>query len=77
MKPECREALERAYLYLDGELLSDADRRHIQAHLDDCAPCYERVGVEREVTVVVARLAQRSRCPQELRARITSLLHEF
>ena len=77
MKPECRDALERAYLYLDREVLSDSDRRHIEAHLDECAPCFERVGLERHITMVVARLSDRSRCPHELRARITSLLQDF
>ncbi len=76
MKDRCREALERAYLYLDREILTDAERLEIQIHLEECAPCYERVGLEQEITTLVARLRGSHPCPQELKARISSLIRE-
>ena len=76
MKEHCRETLERAYLFLDGEALSEPQRTRIQLHLEACRPCYERYGLEREITMVVARLQGRARCPRSLRLRIITLLEE-
>ena len=77
MKHECEEALERAFLYLDGEVLSVHERAEIRVHLEECRPCYERVGLEREVTTVVARLRGSHECPQQLKARITTLIQRY
>ena len=76
MKERCRETLERAYLFLDGELLSVSERHEIKRHLEDCAPCFERVGLEGEVSTVVARLKGCQPCPESLRLKISSLLDE-
>jgi mycothiol system anti-sigma-R factor len=76
MKERCRETLERAYLFLDDEALSEDERNQIQLHLEACRPCYERYGLEREITMVVARLQGRARCPHSLRLRIITLLEE-
>jgi mycothiol system anti-sigma-R factor len=73
MKEHCRETLHRAYLFLDGEILSAEERVEIQEHLEECKPCFERVGMEKEITLLVARLKGSERCPEELRYRITNL----
>jgi len=73
----CRETLEQAYLYLDGEGLSEGRRREIRTHLEDCAPCYERVGLDQEVTALLAKLRGCTACPDELRVRITTLIERF
>jgi mycothiol system anti-sigma-R factor len=74
MKPECRESLERAYLFLDGELLSEQERALIELHLEACGPCYERYGLERDIAKLVSRLRGAQRCPADLRSRIQALL---
>ena len=65
---DCNETLRELYLYLDGQL-TEADREHIVAHLDDCSPCLAAYDFEAELRLVV-----RSRCtdevPESLRARI-------
>ncbi len=76
MKESCRETLEQVYLFLDVEQLSDDRRREIQTHLEECRPCFERYGVEREVQAVIARLRGKAVCPDELRARIAQLIDE-
>ena len=76
MKERCREVLERAYLFLDGEILSETERIEIERHLEDCAPCLERYGFERETVVVLARLRGKTPCPDALRTRISQLLDE-
>lgn len=75
MKERCREVLARAYLYIDGEL-PEAERLQMEAHLQDCAPCYERLGLEEEVARLIARLRGNCRCPDSLRTRILALLLE-
>ena len=76
MKEQCRETLERAYLFLDGELLSVSERHEIKRHLEECGPCYERVGLEDDVAKIVARLRGCAPCPASLRQKISSLLNE-
>jgi mycothiol system anti-sigma-R factor len=65
---DCNETLRELYLFLDGQLTED-DRTHIQAHLDDCSPCLEAFDFEAELRLVV-----RNRCsdavPESLRERI-------
>jgi mycothiol system anti-sigma-R factor len=73
MKEECERTLHRVYLYLDREVLSPQERLEVRAHLDACAPCLERYGLEELVTTLVARLKGCQRCPEEVRVRITSL----
>ncbi|MEA2476389.1 MAG: hypothetical protein QOC87_588 [Actinomycetota bacterium] len=74
MKYHCRETLARAYLYLDGELLSEHERHEIWVHLEECKPCFDRVGLDQEVTEIVARLKGTHRCPDALRSRVSELL---
>jgi mycothiol system anti-sigma-R factor len=77
MSDYCREALELAFQYIDGEELSDEKRTEIRHHLEECAPCFERFGVEREVTLLLHRLRGQCQCPDRLRAKITGLLEEI
>ncbi len=69
---DCNETLRELYEYLDGEL-TDADRTHIQHHLDDCSPCLAAYDFEAELRLVV-----RNRCtdqvPDSLRARIAQAI---
>lgn len=76
MKQRCREALERVYLFLDGEGLSEAERLEIETHLEECGPCFEEFGLHGEVKAIVARLKGADPCPERLRSRITALLSE-
>lgn len=76
MKEHCRETLQRAFLYLDGEVLTEAQRREIKEHLEECYPCLERYDVEREVTLLLARLKGHVACPKRLRSRIESIIEE-
>ena len=76
MKERCREVLQRAYLFLDEEVLSVEERTQIQVHLEECAPCLEQYGLEREFVFATTRLKGRDECPQKLKAKIQSLLEE-
>lgn len=72
----CRETLEEAYLYLDGEILTQTRRLEIAHHLEECVPCLERYGLDKEVTLIVARLRESTPCPNGLKIRIANLIQE-
>ncbi|MFN2526821.1 MAG: mycothiol system anti-sigma-R factor [Actinomycetota bacterium] len=76
MSCDCRDVLERAYLFLDKEGLSEAERQEIQQHLDDCSSCFERLGLETEVNHLIARLKSGPACPERLKAKILTLLDQ-
>ena len=76
MKETCKQTLQRAYLILDGEEISAEERVQIETHLHECSPCYERYGVEVEVKRLIYRLRGSCTCPDQLRAKITSLLED-
>lgn len=77
MKQKCLEVMERAYLYLDGEGLTLEERHEIEAHLEDCGPCLERVGIERETILLIShRLRSATPCPDGLKERISHLIDQ-
>jgi mycothiol system anti-sigma-R factor len=72
---DCDEVLADVYLYLDDE--SDSEVRHrIRSHLDDCAPCLRRFGLEQDVKSLVARSCGGDIAPDRLRSRIRIRLSE-
>jgi mycothiol system anti-sigma-R factor len=72
--PECREALDRLYTFLDGELTEE--RRHeIQDHLSTCLPCLEAFDFEAELKVLIATRC-RDDVPAQLRVRVALALSE-
>lgn len=76
MKQKCIEVLEQVYLFLDGEGLSNDQRLEIEAHLEDCGPCFERYGFYESSLLITARLRGATPCPDGLKAKITHLLEE-
>jgi mycothiol system anti-sigma-R factor len=71
---ECRQALERLYTYLDGEL-TDQRLGEIRHHLEECSSCLEVFDFEAELKLVVARHC-RDHAPEELRIRVAIALAE-
>lgn len=72
---DCRDVIEKVYLYLDGEIL-EHDRSKIRAHLDECSPCLRQYGLEQEVKALVARCCGRDTAPERLRSRVLVRLRE-
>jgi mycothiol system anti-sigma-R factor len=70
---DCAEVIERVFFYLDGEC-DDDDRGRIRVHLDECAPCLRRYGLEQAVKVLVARCCGKDTAPHDLRARVLERL---
>ncbi len=72
---ECREVLQEVYLYLDGELAFES-RTAVRKHLDDCAPCLRKYGLEQEVKALVARCCGGDAAPDHLKIKVMSRLRE-
>ena len=73
-EPDCEEALDRLYHFLDGELTEER-RVEIRRHLDDCAPCLDAFDFEAELKAVIAKKC-REQVPDQLRQRVADALHE-
>ena len=76
MKEHCREILARAYLFLDGEGLSEAERVEIELHLEDCAPCLDSVDLQRDVRSLIMRIGGSTPCPDAVRTKIVNLIDQ-
>jgi mycothiol system anti-sigma-R factor len=72
---DCGEVLAEVWLYLDGEMTSSR-RDLIRQHLDECAPCLRKYGIEREVRALVARCCGNDVAPEALRERVMVRLRE-
>ena len=72
LKPECQEAVQVLYSYLDNELTTEL-RQEIQSHLDDCYPCLEAFEFEVELRALIQRKC-RDRVPEEFMHRLARLL---
>lgn len=71
-EPNCREAVEDLYTFLDGQL--DEERRSlIQSHLDDCAPCLTAFEFHEDLKRLVNDKC-RSEMPEGLRDRVFAAL---
>ncbi len=66
---DCGEVLADVYLYLDDETDEEV-RRRIRTHLDACAPCLRRFGLEQDVKSLVARCCGGDIAPGALKDRI-------
>lgn len=66
---ECREILAEIWTYLDGEQTRHT-RAVIAQHLDDCAPCLRKYGIEKDVKALVARCCGQEDTPLDLRDRV-------
>lgn len=76
MKQKCLEVLEQVYLFLDGEGLTEVQRIEIEAHLDDCGPCFEQFGFYEASLQITTRLRGQTPCPDGLKSKIARLLEQ-
>ncbi|MCI2239246.1 mycothiol system anti-sigma-R factor [Paenibacillus sp. TRM 82003] len=66
---ECREVLERAFEYLDGEM-ADLDCERLRAHLEECASCVEQIAEDEKLKRAIRDGCPCETAPTQLRARI-------
>ncbi|MGP3985170.1 mycothiol system anti-sigma-R factor [Streptomyces sp. 3N207] len=66
---DCSEVLDHLYEYLDREM-PEGDCAKFQEHFDECSPCFEKYGLEREVKKLVKRCCGQDDVPSDLRAKV-------
>lgn len=72
----CREALERLYEYLDGEL-TPGSAEEVRRHVQVCDACYPQVKFTTEFRDALHRAARgQPVCPDALRMKVGRLLME-
>jgi anti-sigma factor (TIGR02949 family) len=71
MSHDCDDALEKMYLFIDGELTQDTAET-IRFHLEDCPPCGEAFSFEERLKLVV-----RTRLQEEVPAELMIKLHSI
>ena len=72
---DCREVLEKVYLYLDNEA-DDHDCGAIKAHLDECGPCLRQYGLEQHVNAMVSRACGDEVAPDALKVRVLARIQQ-
>ena len=74
-KLSCEEVLSKLHAYLDQEVdtVSEAE---IDRHLHECRECFSRAEFERTLKRKIASAAE-TRTPEEIRARLESLIKRF
>ncbi|GAC1411147.1 MAG: hypothetical protein NVSMB57_05580 [Actinomycetota bacterium] len=71
----CREVVERLFLYIDGEIAGDCNS--IESHLRRCPPCHDHVSFEKDFKELVRRKCSEGKAPPELAARLKERLSHF
>lgn len=66
---DCREAFERLYSYLDGELTS-VQEEEVREHLDACRPCFRLANFESAYLRFLEARTQTQQAPPELKKRV-------
>jgi mycothiol system anti-sigma-R factor len=72
---DCREVLEKVYIYLDNEA-NDHDYSAIKHHLDECGPCLRQYGLEQHVNAMVARTCGDEVAPDSLKVRVLARIQQ-
>lgn len=70
---ECREALSRIELFLDGELVGEASIE-VHEHVEACSPCSERAEFQRHLKDLLRSACHDCELPPELAARLQAFL---
>lgn len=71
----CRSALDGLYRYVDGESSED-DRMQLEVHLRECVGCENVFEFEVQIKRLIAKRG-RMRCPDEVRARLVTVIETF
>ncbi|MDV3220018.1 mycothiol system anti-sigma-R factor [Intrasporangium sp.] len=66
---DCSEALLRVYEFLDGEL-GPSECAKIQAHLDECGPCFNEYNLDTTLKSLIKRSCANEHAPDTLRTAI-------
>jgi mycothiol system anti-sigma-R factor len=70
---DCQEVLDAVYTFLDDEA-DEATCAKVRQHLDECAPCLAKFGVEQRLKELVQRSCGCDPVPEDLRVRVVTAI---
>ncbi|MGB9553595.1 MAG: anti-sigma factor family protein [Candidatus Caldatribacteriaceae bacterium] len=74
---DCKEVVEKMYLYLDHEILTEEERREFEKHLEICRQCCQRYEFERQLWSFIRKNGAEDPIPETLLHRIESVIAQF
>ncbi len=74
---DCKEAVAKLYLYLDGEVLTPQERKEIEEHLKLCRKCCEKFEFERNLWNIIKAKCLDTPVPSTLISKVVSVINSF
>jgi mycothiol system anti-sigma-R factor len=74
---DCKEALEKLYLYLDRHETDEMSATEIEEHLDVCRDCFQYFEFEKKLKARVRACCDDEKIPEALTLRIQKILTQF
>jgi len=72
---DCSQVLAEVWLLLDHEC-DEGHRHQLVEHLDECAPCLERYGIEEHLKLLLARKCGGDRVPEGFKERLRATIRQ-
>ncbi|HEX3784602.1 MAG TPA: mycothiol system anti-sigma-R factor [Pseudonocardiaceae bacterium] len=72
---DCSQVLAEVWLLLDHEC-DEGHRHKLVEHLDECAPCLERYGIEEHLKLLLARKCGGDRVPEGFKERLRASIRQ-
>ena len=74
---DCKEAVEKLYLYLDGEILTPQERKEIEEHLRVCRKCCEKFEFEKNLWTTIKYECLDTPVPSSLISKVLAVINSF
>lgn len=74
---DCKEVLEKLYLYLDHEILTERERQQIEEHLKWCFKCCQMYELEKNLESLIRINGRNDEVPPSLFFRIENVIARF
>lgn len=72
---KCSEALAEIYLLLDKECSPERDAE-LRRHIDECPPCLEEYGIDKQLKQLLARKCGGDLAPEELKHKLRAKIRK-
>ncbi|NLJ38702.1 MAG: hypothetical protein GX432_08075 [Candidatus Atribacteria bacterium] len=74
---DCKEAVEKLYLYLDGELLTPQERKDFEDHIKICRKCCEKFEFEKNLWNLIKSKCLDTPVPVTLVNKVLTVINSF
>jgi len=74
---DCKEAVEKLYLYLDGEMLTPQERKDFEEHIKTCRKCCEKFEFEKNLWNLIKSKCIDTPVPATLITKVITVINSF